>query len=360
MKEVTIPSTGFAMSEALLLRWYKQPGDPVVEGESIAEIETDKTTAELESPCAGTIGPHLAEEGTLVSVGEPITTIIEATDAGSIEERPMPALAVGSPGVPEPLEDALVPDSTARDPRRLTPRQRSGIGATAAPSAQETPEVADGADTGADASTQGYREVIGAKVTESWRTIPHFAATRVIRADSFVAVRAERRQNALVPPSITDLLLRSLALAAKDLGVAVPWDIGLAVATDRGVVVPVLRGVLDLDLDGLTSARLSAIERAKAGRLLAADLAPTPHTTLSNLGPLGIRHFTGIIAAGQTSLITIGQIFQNVVPAGDGFAVEPSFNATVNVDHRAYDGADAARLLSAFARVAEDRERLGW
>src|SRR4051812_8467765 len=50
MRDVAIPAVGFAMTEAVLQRWLKQPGESVDEGEPVAEIETDKTTAELESP----------------------------------------------------------------------------------------------------------------------------------------------------------------------------------------------------------------------------------------------------------------------------------------------------------------------
>ena len=53
MASVTIPSVGIAMSDALLIRWLKEAGDEVAEGEAVVEIETDKTTMLLESPVAG-------------------------------------------------------------------------------------------------------------------------------------------------------------------------------------------------------------------------------------------------------------------------------------------------------------------
>ncbi|MDW5596941.1 biotin/lipoyl-containing protein, partial [Conexibacter stalactiti] len=64
------------MSEGTLLRWLKQPGDVVEAGEEIAEIETDKATAELESPAAGLLGALLVAEGETVPTGALLTRVL--------------------------------------------------------------------------------------------------------------------------------------------------------------------------------------------------------------------------------------------------------------------------------------------
>lgn len=81
MHEIVMPASGMAMAEATLLRWLKQPGDAVVEGEPVAEIETDKATADLEAPGAGIMGEQLAEDGDTVLVGAVLATIAEPGDA---------------------------------------------------------------------------------------------------------------------------------------------------------------------------------------------------------------------------------------------------------------------------------------
>jgi 2-oxoglutarate dehydrogenase E2 component (dihydrolipoamide succinyltransferase) len=69
---------------------------------------------------------------------------------------------------------------------------------------------------------------------------------------------------------------------------------------------------------------------------------------------MGIDQFTGVIALGQTSLLTVGRAIPRVVADGDRtLSVRTTFHATLNVDHRTIDGADAARLLVAFAEAAE-------
>jgi pyruvate dehydrogenase E2 component (dihydrolipoamide acetyltransferase) len=65
---VEMPKLGNTVEECLLARWCKQPGDPVAEGEVIAEIETDKATFELTAPLAGTLLETFFQDGELVPV----------------------------------------------------------------------------------------------------------------------------------------------------------------------------------------------------------------------------------------------------------------------------------------------------
>ena len=85
MQDVTIPALGMAMTEAVLTRWYKKPGETVAAGEAIAEIETDKSAIDLESPADGVLGPHLVAEGDEVPIGAAVTRIMdhEGRRAGS-------------------------------------------------------------------------------------------------------------------------------------------------------------------------------------------------------------------------------------------------------------------------------------
>jgi pyruvate dehydrogenase E2 component (dihydrolipoamide acetyltransferase) len=247
------------------------------------------------------------------------------------------------PEAPEPSAtsvSAAAPDSsTARRPHDTSPRARR--------LARERGS--------ATADRPGrFRELIAAKVAESWREIPHFAVTREVDAEPMIsALAAMRAANVEPVPTMTDLMLRALALALRERGDR-DGHVGLAVATQDGVVIPVVRNVLALDAPSLASARVAAVERAKTRRLSVEDLETTPPSTLSNLGPFGIDHFTGIVAHGQTSLLTVGRAVPRVVADGDRtLSVRTTFHATLNVDHRSIDGADAAHLLVAFANAAE-------
>ena len=67
--EVTMPNMGYEMEEGKVVSWLKQVGDRVDRGEALAEIETDKTTVEMESLAAGTVAELVVAEGDTAAVG---------------------------------------------------------------------------------------------------------------------------------------------------------------------------------------------------------------------------------------------------------------------------------------------------
>ncbi|MCI0710700.1 MAG: 2-oxo acid dehydrogenase subunit E2 [Chloroflexi bacterium] len=72
---VTMPKLGFDMQEGTLIRWVKQIGDQVNEGDVLAEIETDKATVEVEAYASGILRKTFVKEDTVVEVGAPIAII---------------------------------------------------------------------------------------------------------------------------------------------------------------------------------------------------------------------------------------------------------------------------------------------
>jgi len=359
-----MPAIGMAMTEGLLVGWLKQPGEAVVAGEAVAEIETDKTTMELESHADGILGPQLFPAGAIVAVGTALAQILDNAD----EPPSAGAAAAVSPqsSVPAPTEmaTAVAPTPEVRERHELSHRARR----RAREDARRTTDPGAAAQTAANApvpppaqqptSAAGrHRALIAAKVSQSWREIPHFAVTREIRADTLLSVRAAAK--VFFPTvTLTDLILRALALSfVKTMGRSAV-NLGLAVATPAGVVIPILGDVTGRTLAELADLRAAAVERAINGTLTPEDTSIVADSTLSNLGDYDIDSFTGVIYPGQTSLLTVGRARPRVVVEDGSPAVRTTFFATLNVDHRTYDGADAARLLAAFADAIQDQRSL--
>jgi pyruvate dehydrogenase E2 component (dihydrolipoamide acetyltransferase) len=352
MTDIVIPSAGIAMEEAMVVKWHKAPGDTVAADEPVVEIETDKATMDVVSPVAGRLGPHLAEPGDVVAVGSAIVRVLTEEAVPEPAPAPEPDELASSTGASSPSFDEPEPerastgggsDALARAPHALSPRARR----LQRERTDHPPQAAP--------SRGRFRGLIATKVAESWREIPHFTVSREIDAEEMsVALEQERAHGTEPLPSFTDMLLRALAEALQENGADGAVDLGLAVATHDGVVVPVVQDVLGHSLAELAAARQAAVTRARTGRLASEDLNVTPMSTLSNLGSFGVDRFTGIVALGQTTLLTVGRARPRVV-ADDrrAISVRLTFDATVNSDHRALDGADAARLLSSFAAAVE-------
>jgi pyruvate dehydrogenase E2 component (dihydrolipoamide acetyltransferase) len=393
VRDVTIPALGMAMTEALLLNWLKQPGDPVLEGEPIAEIETDKATMDLESPATGSLGRHLFDAGALVPIASPVCRILEAgevepnddsaVDDGDRSSAPAPtpepaAEPVAFAGiydelhpvetlapsvfdapattVPTPPSAAPQPTDGQRLPHALSPRQRRL--AREAAVAGAVPPI--GTSGSAVSSVAGRRrEAIALRVSEAWRTIPHFAVSREINGSAAVnALKALREERP--DATMTDLLLHAFAAAAQWLSATTGFasspgstsgDVGLAVATPDGVMIPVVVGAAQLTPSDMIAARQDATRRGRDGHLSKTDVTSTPVGSLSNLGALGVDSFTGIIPLGQLCLLTIGRIAPRMVATDSGFSTAQTLQATLNVDHRAIDGDVAARALDVFAQA---------
>jgi pyruvate dehydrogenase E2 component (dihydrolipoamide acetyltransferase) len=354
VREVTIPSVGMAMTEAMLNTWFKNPGDSVAAGEAIAEIETDKSSLDVESPSDGVLGRHLVSAGSSVPVGQVIVRVLEPGETEPHDhDGPHPAaetaVGTGRAGSGAGAEPAPAGPQD-RVPHTLSPRKRRELREQAEAQAAAQAQAQAQAQAGSGQRGPRFRAAIAEHVSESWRTIPHFAVVRQIDARSVQESVAAMRGNGL-SATVTDLLLRALALAVAAEG---GGDIGLAVATPDGVVIPVVAGVPDLGPAALVAARAAAAARARNGQLSARDLAAGPVASLSNLGGLGVDSFTGIIPAGQKLLLTTGAIADRPVVVDGLVTVRPSFAATLNVDHRHFDGDNAARILAAFQSALDE------
>jgi 2-oxoisovalerate dehydrogenase E2 component (dihydrolipoyl transacylase) len=105
---VNMPQLGESVTEGTIARWLKQPGELVSKYESIAEVVTDKVNAEIPSPAEGSMGEHIAKEGAVVAVGEPICTIetVEQGQANSAWHQGDDAAPAENGSLPERTEQA--------------------------------------------------------------------------------------------------------------------------------------------------------------------------------------------------------------------------------------------------------------
>jgi pyruvate dehydrogenase E2 component (dihydrolipoamide acetyltransferase) len=86
MAEFLMPKLGADMSAGKLISWRKKPGDPVIRGEIIADVETDKADIEVEVFTSGVIEKFLVSPGEKVPVGTPLAIIHEADGATLAEQ----------------------------------------------------------------------------------------------------------------------------------------------------------------------------------------------------------------------------------------------------------------------------------
>jgi TPP-dependent pyruvate/acetoin dehydrogenase alpha subunit len=88
MHEIAMPSVSMAVTEGTILRWLKEPGDHVIAGDAVAEIETEKANVEVTSQIDGWLGPHLFLVGMVVPAGNTIVQILTEDEVGRLNVAP--------------------------------------------------------------------------------------------------------------------------------------------------------------------------------------------------------------------------------------------------------------------------------
>jgi 2-oxoglutarate dehydrogenase dihydrolipoamide succinyltransferase (E2 component) len=136
-------------------------------------------------------------------------------------------------------------------------------------------------------------------------------------------------------------------------------NLGIAVALESGLIVPVIRHAQRLSLEGLASEIARLAQRARSGELEPNDVAGGTFT-ITNPGQFGAVLATPIINQPQVGILDLEAIVKRPVVIDDeseAIAVRPMTNLCMSWDHRALDGAEAARFLGDVKARLEGWER---
>ncbi|KQV25559.1 dihydrolipoamide acetyltransferase family protein [Yonghaparkia sp. Root332] len=207
------------------------------------------------------------------------------------------------------------------------------------------------------------RATIARRLTESKSSVPHFYLTADCRVDALLDMRRQINAGGQVKVSVNDLVVKAVAGAFADVPEANrTWgddgmhvhssvDIGIAVSLEDGLVVPVVRGVEGLSVSALGARIAELAGRGREGRLTLAQLEGGSFT-VSNLGMFGTQAFSAIINPPHAGILAVGAASARPVVVDGALEVGQVMTVTLSADHRAWDGALAARWLAAFvARI---------
>ncbi len=200
-------------------------------------------------------------------------------------------------------------------------------------------------------------QVMASRLTESWQTVPHFYLSRTVDASQLLAWRDALRRQGREDIAISDLLLRITAASLREHPrLNASWrdghiqqhpqvNIGMAVAVADGLLVPVFHDADKLSLSELADRRRHLVEAARAGELTLPEMTGGTFS-ITNLGMFGVEEFKAIVNPPEAAILAIGAIRDAVVAVQGEPAVRPVFNLTLSCDHRAVDGALAARFMA--------------
>ena len=390
-----IPKVGLVMEEVKVVRWLKNVGDQVVAGETLLEVETEKSVVEIEAAATGRLAQILVEVDSPAAVGDQVAWIESA-------EAPVAAAPAAAPRKLEPETAAPTasprPASpaaavTTRDAGRIrsSPVARqlaaergidlgaiTGTGPGGRVQLDDVQRVIDASRVGKTAapSLSPMRRALARAMTLSNATIPQFTVSREVE---WTVPQALRREFSAKLPggsaklSLTDFLLQAVARALIEIpGLNATFSgdpdaadarivpasgahIGLVVAVDNGLLVPVIHDVERLGLAELARRREDCVERSLKGRLKREEVEGATFS-ISNLGAEGPDRFTAIINPPQSAILAVGRQRDCVVARDGAVVVRPMSDLTLTVDHRVADGRLAAQFLARLAAILEGRD----
>lgn len=350
-------------------------GEP---GESYAEFAPDQAAGTAEAPgmeapaakapaAAAVAAPAVQAEGTALRGVSP-----RARNAAErLHVDPAQAQPTGPNG--RVIE---------RDIKALAQASRTGTGLggrvtaadqAAAPAAQAAPAV-QGADTEyQDVKLPNIRKVIAKSMFQSLSTMAQLTHTTSFDATCIMNFRKglKAAPEQLQVPNITlnDIILFAASRVLPkhpDLNAHFLEDkmryfrhvnLGIAVDTPRGLMVPTLMRAEEKSLKEI-AAEAKALAAACQDGSINPDLLQGASFTVSNLGTLGIEHFTPVINPPQTGILGVDCIVERVRTVDGQIAVYPAMGLSLTYDHRALDGAPASRFLQDMRAALENFQAL--
>lgn len=215
-----------------------------------------------------------------------------------------------------------------------------------------------------------HRKIVARRLTQAKQTIPHFYVRTSVAVEALLQLRKTANTVLGVTASINDYLIRAVAVALaqhRDINVQVHGetihhfahaDIAIAVASPTGLITPIIRTADLLRVDKIAVVTADLIARAHSGTLNYAELEGGTFC-ISNLGMFGIEQFDAIINPPQGSILAVGGITRVFAeqPVG-GPCFESRMALSLSCDHRAIDGATAARFMATLKKLIETPEGL--
>jgi 2-oxoisovalerate dehydrogenase E2 component (dihydrolipoyl transacylase) len=393
-----MPQLGETVTEGTVARWLKQPGDNVEKYEAFVEVSTDKVSADVPSPVAGTLRELIVAEGETVPTGAPIAVIDEVGAAAAVApepaREPVPAAAVTP--APESARNGASANGARVSPavRRLAREHAvdvaaisgtgahgrvtaadvvaaaSGVPAAAAPAAAPAPAPADTAGPLPLLSPAAgdeiipltpARRLIARRMVESKHTAPHAWTMVEVDVTNVWAWRmaekdAFERENGVkltllpffmyaVAESLRVFPLMNASFHENGIAVHKHVHLGIATATEDILVVPVVRNAGERSIRGMALAAGALIDKARRGKLGVDDLTGGTFT-VNNNGAAGSILSAPILVPGQAGNATMEAVVKRPVVRNDAIAIRSIMNVCLSLDHRVVDGAIASGFLA--------------
>jgi pyruvate/2-oxoglutarate dehydrogenase complex dihydrolipoamide acyltransferase (E2) component len=396
---IIMPQLGESIAEATINNFLVKPGDAVTVDQDIIEVETNKATMTVASPCPGRIAEFSAKVNESYAVGAVLGHIeVSVEDAEKLGLDTPAAVkppsehaeahssgeknSFGAKKGVQPTVRGLPVPANAAGASYMSPRMKARmaeLGLQAADLAGVAGSGAAGRLTIEDfekfltnlekqklTPASHMRVAVADAMRRSW-TRPLATVALPVRFDAMLAHR--KASNPKPGPALYAIRALALALAENSapagrlVGNKIVHpssiDIGFAVEAEDGVLVPVISAADKLPLSKLVARYDELVELARQ-RKLPLNATGASAATVTNFGTFGLTWATPIPLPEQTLVLGMGAARR--VPFWDEakgqFVPIMEGNITLSFDHRVLDGGAAGRLLARVSQLLNAPDKL--
>lgn len=382
MYEVKMPRLGVTMQNGTVTEWLVEEGGEVTKGEYLFELETEKSTLEIEAQESGILKKIVVPS----DVEVPVNTVI-AVIAGADEEIDLSVYTgtdkAGSAEVSAESEKKQVeePEHKAQTARRggISPRARKlakelgvslenitgtgkdGIVTESDVQKAAVPDAAPAIKVKETIPLNNVKKAMAENMLNSWQSIPQF--TQMVSVNMAQALKVKSEVEGI---SLNDLIVKTVANAVKayplvnsrleeDKQITVYDEVNISVAVNssHGLVVPVVKNAEQKTVQEISAEIKQLAEKAESKSLSMEDYAGGT-ITISNLGSLGIETGTPIVNSPQSTIVFAGAIKKTpIVNEADEIEIAPIMVLSICYDHRFIDGVAGAKFTNEVKQAFE-------
>ena len=416
--EIKVPSLGESVVEATVAKWYKNQGDHVAVDEPLVELETDKVTLEVPSPCGGQLKIISAKEGETVEVGALLGQITEGEEDNKVSEKAIESENKIPENKPQEIQQPETQDNNSETDKvdadnkkvvtnieKLSPAVRKIVDEQKIDLSNIEPKRSDGRITKGDlinnvntSETQTennelilsnadlsntelrkevpmsrLRQTIAKRLKDAQNNAAILTTFNEVDMFQLIETRNEYKESFEskygVKLGFMSFFVKACITALKeipDVNAEVQdnkiiyknfYNIGVAVGTDQGLVVPVLR---DADKKSIIEIEKEIFElgnKARSGKLSITDMQEGTFT-VSNGGVYGSLMSTPILNPPQSGVLGMHKIEKRPIVIDDEISIRPMMYLALSYDHRIIDGKAAVTFLVRVKEGLEDPRRL--
>ena len=392
---VIMPKEGITVESCIIGEWKKNVGDAVAVGDVLFTYETDKAEFECPSTAAGTLLAKFFEDGDEVPCLVNVCAVGNPGDAYEFlkpgAEAPAPAAeapaaeapaAAAAPAAPKAELTAISPRAMAKAvANNVNPALATGTGpkgriierdidkliASGAAAAYAAPAAAE--ETAfEDVKFGPVRKATAKSMTKSLSTMAQLTQQYSFDASQIQAYRAMLKpmDAPMGKISLNDMVMFAVAKTIKscpDLNANMVEDnvirhfshvnLGFACDTPRGLLVPTIFHADEMSLLELSMEAKRLAAAARDGSLSPDEMTGATFT-VTNIGSFGCEAFTPVVNPPQIGILGVCNIQTKIRSAKDGMIeTYPAMGLSLTFDHRALDGAPAARYMSELCKSLE-------